>query len=62
MSKVPRSTDSGIVALLEAITMSHTKQLIELQISSLRQRAALLTVAIKALEQLKRKPVKPKAA
>jgi hypothetical protein len=42
--------------------MSHKKQLIELQISSLRQRAALLTVAIKALEQLKRKPVKLKAA
>ncbi len=38
--------------------MSYKKQLIEMQISSLRQRAALLTVAIKALEQLKRKPIK----
>jgi hypothetical protein len=42
--------------------MSHKKQSIEAQIFSLRQRAALLTVAIKALEQLKRKPIKLKAA
>ena len=43
--------------------MSRSKDSIEAQISSLRERAMLLTVAIKALEKLKHKPgVKLKAA